>query len=283
MITKHLTKGPPPLPTNVSELIQQIHCLLVLTEGLFTHRCPMANPLYDLMEALQVREHRLLSDFTGSAQLIPQVVWALTITAREFYRQVLKRNQINPVYDNPRSMKTTLNQYTHMIKMRQKLDIDDIPPQWLIHSAHHPTQEQTPPAAKAPTAKQSKPVTTPPQPSSVTPTPITHINQHWPSIFANNIMIKSLQGKCGHILTDIFTDAGISTGGNQLDLSGLPRNLCLRWLILGQCSGGRKDQACTRSHPSTSLSARAAEGIFCQIEPGLKLMADKLKSQQCNE
>ena len=53
-IAKHLTKGPPLLPTNVSELIQQIHCLLVLTEGPFTHCCLMANPLRDLMEALQV-------------------------------------------------------------------------------------------------------------------------------------------------------------------------------------------------------------------------------------
>ena len=282
-ITKHLTKGPPPLPTTISELIQQIHRLLVLTEGLFTHRCPMADPLRDLMEALQVREHRLLSDFAGSAQLIPQVVWALTITAREFYRQVLKRNQIDPTYGNPRTTTTTLNQYTHMIKMRQKLDIDDIPTQWLIHIARHPTQEQTPPAAKAPTAKQPKPVINPPQAPSTTPTPITRINHHWPSIFANNETIKSLQGKRGRILTDIFTGAGISAGGNQLDLSGLPGNLCLRWLILGQCSGGRKDQTCTRSHPSTGLSVRAAESVFRQIEPGLKLMADKLKAQQRNE
>ena len=130
--------------------------------------------------------------------------------ACKFYCQVLKHNQINPVYGNPRTTKTTLNQYTHMIKLRQKLDIDDTPPQWLIHSARHPIQEQMPPATKAPTAKQSKPVTNPPQASSATSTPITHTNQHWPSIFTTNETIKSLQGKYSCILTDIFAGTGIS-------------------------------------------------------------------------
>ena len=65
----------------VTELIQQIHRLLVLTEGLFTHRCSLADQLCDLMDALQVREHCLMGDYTTSAQLILQVIWALTLTA----------------------------------------------------------------------------------------------------------------------------------------------------------------------------------------------------------
>ena len=36
-IKKHMIKGPPPLPTTISELVQQIHWLLVLTKGLFTN------------------------------------------------------------------------------------------------------------------------------------------------------------------------------------------------------------------------------------------------------
>ena len=71
-IKKHLSKGPPPLPTMVSKLIQQIHQLQVLTEGLFTHRCTMVMQLRKLMEALQVHEHRLMGNYTSSAQLIPK-------------------------------------------------------------------------------------------------------------------------------------------------------------------------------------------------------------------
>ena len=67
-IQKHITKGPLPLPTTVSELIQQIHHLLILTEGLFTRRCMMVAQLHELMEALQVRKHCLMGDYAMSVK-----------------------------------------------------------------------------------------------------------------------------------------------------------------------------------------------------------------------
>ena len=76
-----MTKGPPPLPTTISELVQQIHQLIVLTKGLFTHHCTMVTQLRELMEALQAREHRLMGDYASSTQLIPQVIWALILSA----------------------------------------------------------------------------------------------------------------------------------------------------------------------------------------------------------
>ena len=78
-IKKHITKGPPPLPTTISELIQQIHHLLMLTEGLFTHCCVMVTQLCKLMEALQVCKHQLMGDYASSTHLIPQVIWALIL------------------------------------------------------------------------------------------------------------------------------------------------------------------------------------------------------------
>ena len=281
-IKKHMSKGPPPLPTTISELIQQIHRLLVLTDGLFTHRCAMVTQLRELMEILQVREHRLMGDYASSAQLIPQVVWALILSARDFYRQVCTRSQLDPTVGTPRTATASLSTYTHMIALKMKLDLDGLPHQWTAQPARHPTTEQhTSTASKQPSQKNSKPATSnnQPNPSSNTTTP-TRNNAQWPNIFASNDTLKLLQAKKGRVLSEIFSEAGISGGGDRLDLTGLPDNLCLRWLILGRCNGGVRGQECNRSHPTTSIPTKAAEAVFRQIEPGLKRIAEKLKRQR---
>ena len=101
----------------------------------------------------------------------------------------------------------------------------------------------------------------------------------WPHIFASNDTIKLLQAKKGQILMEIFSEASIGRGGDWLDLMGLPDNQCLRWLILGKCSGGHQGQECNHSHPTTSIPTKAAKAIFRQIEHGLKCMAEKHKKQ----
>ena len=54
----------------------------------------MVTQIHELMDALQAHEHRLMGDYASSAQLIPQVVWALILSAQEFYRQVCTRSQL---------------------------------------------------------------------------------------------------------------------------------------------------------------------------------------------
>ena len=131
-IKKHITKGPLLLPTTISELIQQIHHLLILTEGLFTHHCMMVTQLHELMEALQVHEHHLKGDYASSTHLIPQVIWALILLAHEFYRQVCTRSQLDPASGAPRTTKASLSTYMHMITLKMKLDLDGLPPQWQL-------------------------------------------------------------------------------------------------------------------------------------------------------
>ena len=262
-IKKHMTKGPPPLPTTISELIQQIHRLLILTDGLFTHRCAMVTQLRELMETLQVRKHHLMGDYASSAQLIPQVVWALILSARDFYRQVCTRSQLDPAAGTPCTTTASLSMYMHMIALKMKLDLDGLLPQWTTQPARHATNEQHTSTGKQPAQKSSRPATsnTQPNPSSNTTMP-TRTNAQWPHIFTSNNTLKLLQAKKGRILTEIFSEAGISRGGDQLDLTSLPDNLCLCWLILGKCGGGPRAQECNRSHPTTSIPTKAAEAIF---------------------
>ena len=156
----------------------------------------MVSQLCDLMEALQVREHRLLRDYTSSTQLIPQVVWALTITAREFYCQVCTCNQLDLTSGTPCKAMASLSTYMHMIALKMKLDLDGIPPQWITHSAQQPTLEQQTAVTKAPAPKSNKPTMSTTQTNTTTNSnTTTKSNPQWPSIFANNKTIKLLQAK----------------------------------------------------------------------------------------
>ena len=56
-----------------------------------------------------------MGDYTSSTQLIPQVVWALTLTAHDFFRQVCMHSQLDPATRAPHAAKATLSTYTHMI------------------------------------------------------------------------------------------------------------------------------------------------------------------------
>ena len=145
--------------------------------------------------------------------------------------------------------KASLSTYTHMIALKMKLNLDGLPHQWSTQPTRLPTTEQhTSTASKQPSQKNSKPATSnnQPNPSSNTTTPPRN-NAQWPNIFANNDTLKLLQAKKGRVLTEIFSEAGISGGGDRLDLTGLPDNLCLRWLILGKCNGSACGQECNHS------------------------------------
>ena len=88
------------------------------------------------MDALQVRKHHLMGDYTTSAQCIPQVTWALTLTAHDFFGQVCTCSQLKPTTGAPWTAKATLSTYTHMITMKMRLDLDGMPMQWTPQAPH---------------------------------------------------------------------------------------------------------------------------------------------------
>ena len=210
-------------------------------EGLFTYHCSKVNQLCDLMDALQVCEHHLMGDYTSSAQLILQVIWALTLTACNFFKQVCTRSQLEPTTRAPWAAKATLSTYTHVITMKMCLDLDGLPMQWTPQAPHTQVQDQPHQHSQTSSPKEhqtkfwchaARPDTT---------EQLHHPN--WLPIFANNDTIKQLLTKQGRILMQIFMEASIQGSGNCLDLTGLPDNICLHQLILGRC-GGSHGQEC---------------------------------------
>ena len=77
-------------------------------------------------------------------------------------------------------------------------------------------------------------------------------------------------------MRDLMDKTGIPGGQNGLNLSGLPENICLRYLILGQCHSTTIHD-CKRHHPMNEVSKEGAESLFKQIEPAIKWVGDKNK------
>jgi hypothetical protein len=130
-IKKHSSKAPPPLPTTIAELLQLLWRMIVLTTGLFTTHCSLAIQLKDLHMAIQEREQTIMGDPTSMAELIPQLAWIITSTAREFYGTICTKDDIDPPLDQtPRLAIAQLSLHTTMFKAGWKLNIANIPEQW---------------------------------------------------------------------------------------------------------------------------------------------------------
>ena len=162
-----------------------------------------------------------MGDYTSSAQLIPQVIWALILSAHEFYQQVCMHNQLDLTAGTPCTARASLSTYTHMITLKLKLNLDRLPPQWATQPSvrHTITSDQYNTNGKQLPQKSNKPTTSNAQlnPSANT-TASVRTNTQWPHIFTSNDTLKLLQAKRGQILTEIFSEAGIGGGGgDQLD------------------------------------------------------------------
>ena len=82
-------------------------------------------------------------------------------------------------------------------------------------------------------------------------------------------------------MRELLENTGILGDQNGLNLMALPENICLHWLLLGQCHLTPNND-CKHNHPMTKISKEGAKALFKQLEPGLKQMADKNK-RQCME
>jgi hypothetical protein len=284
-IRKHKTKGPPALPTSIGELLLLLDRLIVLTKGLFTANSPMATQLDDLRLTLRKRHHTLMSDPRRTTERIPQLVWAIIKASRYFYSTVCTKEDLDPeAGDLLRLPTANLDAYTFLLKAELPIEVDGIPDQWLpTHKRPTPTHTTT---AHKPTTRNDNQQTkqqssNPFNPSNNSgPLPVTtHTFTNQPAVFATNETLRDLKTKRGRVLRDLFIEAGIPGGESGLVLTGLPDNICLRYLLLGQCHSNPRNE-CKRTHPTTGISREHADAVFKQIEHGLKRVADKNKRQR---
>jgi hypothetical protein len=278
-VRKHTTKTPPPLPTSIGELLQLLERLVVLTVGLFTVHCSFAIQLRDLQTALQEKEHRLMGTPETTADLIPQLVWAVISAAREFYGHISTRTDIDPTGDEaPRLAIAQLSIYTTMMKAGIKLDLAGVPDQWRrktqgsMSTSGAATTDSMSNTRKKDKDDKSKRHGADPfvAQSSTRPTE----NPKPPRVFAEFEPLCRLKAAGRVSLKEIASEAGIQGGLQRLDVTGLPQKACLNWLCMGKCNWPK----CNREHPQ-EVSDTAMEQVFKQLEPGIIRVADKKKAK----
>ena len=221
-----------------------------------------------------------MSDPRRVAKCIPQLLWAIIKAMRHHYSTVCTKEDLDPTDgDLPHFPTTNLDAYTFLLKAELPIKVDGIPAQWL---PAHKQPTQTPPTTTAkPTNRTDtqprQPTQYPFAPNSTT-TAITCTYQNQPAVFANNEVLRELKTKRGQIMRDLIEKAGIAGGERGLNLTGLPENICLRYLLLGQCHSLPINE-CKQNHPMNEINKEGTESLLKQLEPALKWVGDKPKWQ----
>ena len=70
-------------------------------------------------------------------------------------------------------------------------------------------------------------------------------------------------------MKDIIKKAGIPRGQNGLNLTVLPENICLHYLLLGQCHSTLNND-CKCNHPTDRIIKEGAKSLFKQLKLGIK-------------
>jgi hypothetical protein len=276
-VRKHSAKAPPPLPTTIAELQQLMWQLIVLTRGLFTTNCSLAIQLHDLFTAVQEREQTLMGDPAAVDELIPQLAWAVTAAAREFYGTISTRGDVDPPEDEygptaPTVAITQLSIHTTMFKAGYRLNLTNILDQWRRHPPNGtPANQQRRSDGNSNSNNrngkgggQEKRHGSNPFQAVDSTKPAVGKNPKPPMAFAN-LDITKLRNKISDVtLSDIVREAGLKGGPSNLNTGGLPTNCCLNWVCMGGCMRPR----CTMTHPE-SIDETAATAVYQQIAPGV--------------
>jgi hypothetical protein len=278
-VRKHTEKGPPPIPTTIAELLELIVSFIVLTKGLFTDRCSLVIQLEDLRETLRERQQKLLGDPTAAKELIPQLVWAIICASQEFFETVSTREDVDPPEDGygPSFAQAELSIHTSMFKAGYKLQLADIPEQWMSKSpptpTEHPRSNQRNPQAN--TDSERRRGGNPFRPNGPGEAAAgVHPN---PPRALQTADFKTIKETIPHLLlSDVTLEAGLNGGPSSLNRGTWPNNLCLNWAIMGAC----QRSGCRFQHPK-SLDNTSAATVYQQLEPGIKrLMETKKKPER---
>jgi hypothetical protein len=279
-VRKHNSKGPPPLPSSIGDLLQALWRLIVLTKGLFTQQCSLVCQLEDLYDALQDKEQRIMSNATAHTTLIPQLVWAITDKSREFYSQICKRNDVDPPDDGtpPKFAIADISIYTSMFRAGLPIEVDNMPEQWKRKKPASESgifQQQTGGRYNKgdPDRRRGN------NPFWPAETAEELVNPSPPKAFAASGELQKLKKrKPGVTLTLICQAAGLRRGTRDLDRSGLPRKACLNYVCMGKC---RRSNKCDFEHP-TSVEEAAAVAMYKQLEPGIRKLLEGDNTQNGN-
>jgi hypothetical protein len=284
-VRKHHSKGPPPLPTTFNEFLQLLGRLIILTEGLFTRHCSFLRQMRELHTGLLSREQLILGDPAYAPEFIAQLTWLLITTSRDFYSIICTRHDLEPANDDESAQTAVgnLNQLTGSILAGVKLQLAGVPQQWL-----HPMTSPTPkPAAKTANTTEGRSGTTTTRTrdnrgtatarQDGSPNAGAGHNPNTPKVFANSALLRDLEARePNYRLLDIVKAANFKTIA-EIEMPGLPRNVCLNWICRGRC----QYPSCKREHAG-AVDENGAKALYTKLEPGIKLVIDNAKRPRLN-
>jgi hypothetical protein len=261
--------------------------MIVLTTGLSTTHCSLAVQLRDLHTAIQEREQTIMGDPDAVADLIPQLAWAATTAAREFYGTISTRTDVKPPNEGaPKVAIAQLSIHTTMFKAGYRLNLTNLPDQWR-RKTDTTTAKRTDKGngngssghnGSGQSGQDQRHGSNPFKAASNNNNgEVAGTNPNQPAAF-NTTDLRQLKEKLhGVTLTDIVTEAGIRGGPSRLDTNGWPAKACLNWVCMGAC----KRPGCVNDHPFF-VDGGTATMVYKQIKPGIKCLLETNKRPKQN-
>jgi hypothetical protein len=231
-----------------------------------------------------------MGDPTAVEELIPQLAWAVTAAARDFYGNISTRDDVDPSEDDyglraPKVAIAQLSIHTTMFKAGYWLNLTNIPDQWKRQTPgnitnsqkRHDRQSSSNTSTGGGTKGQEKRHGSNPFQAVDSTRPAVGKNPKPPAAFATPELARLRDKMHDVTLSDIVKEAGLRGGPSNLNTSGLPTNCCLNWVCMGVCMRPR----CTMSHPE-HVDETGALAVYQQIAPGITRLLETGKRPKRN-
>jgi hypothetical protein len=222
-----------------------------------------------------------MSDPATTAELIPQLTWAVIAASREFYGTMCTRADVDPS-TRPHGATTAklaianLSIHTSMFKAGINLNLANVPDQWKHKPSSKPAHRQNNGGGEKSGQTDKRHRTDPFQQrnNKGDSEGDKGDNPTFQKVFANGL--RQLKDKFeGITLSEIAKEAGIRGGPSGIDVTGLPSKSCLNWVCMGKCNR----HSCGFHHPE-HIEESTTEAIFKQMEPGVRRILETGKRQK---
>jgi hypothetical protein len=143
-VSKHHTKGPPPIPSNDADLIRLNACDVAILKALFTKWSSLVQQETALHDGLQEQQMDLFSRPDSTQEMIPQLLWAKIKARRTFFLTTCTKEMLDvPPGSPPRIVRGTLTAHTMLFLSGTKVSLVGVPHQWLEdHDKQGPAKKQ---------------------------------------------------------------------------------------------------------------------------------------------
>ena len=229
-------------------MLRRYHLLL---EALLTRHSSLTQQVKKLSRELAARQQKLAINATAVERMIPQVVWAVTEAAHDFFNTTTAKEDL--LGEHPEQVTAGLTVHTTMFTSGVRHEIESMPLEWRTSpkKPHLPVPKRGRPDDDGPGPAPKKPAT--PKP-----------NNDGPPAFAKNRELDNLLRQRRDLrLTDICKAAGYENTGAMLRAAGVTTDKCLNYNAMGFCA----NPSCGKGH--SNVSNDDASKMASTLQPGI--------------